>query len=260
MGSVGEIIGRNHLTFAATVGTSFEERSQAVDAVMSKLRDDGIIQGWRDEAYAVATGFYDEPVFQMERSAVSYLGVLEYGVHVNGLVRTNDGEGKSYDRDRVEMWIGRRSRQKSKYPGMLDHIVAGGQPAGISLLDNVIKECMEEAGIPESMARAGLRPVGAISYETYSQKSNTISRAVIFNYDLMLPPDFVPKPHDGEVEEFFRWSIGEILQSMAVDYPDPIKPNCYLVIIDYLVREGHLSPDIPGYLDIVRELRSGDCR
>jgi hypothetical protein len=32
------------------------------------------------------------------------------------------------------------------------------------------------------------------------------------------------------------------------------------VIIDYLVRHGHLSPDTPGYLDVVRELRSGACR
>jgi isopentenyldiphosphate isomerase len=223
---------------------------------MEQLRDDGVISGWRGEEYPVSASFYEDPVFVMERAAVPLLGAIEYGVHVNGLV-------KSTDKD-VKMWIARRSQSKSKYPGMLDHIVAGGQPAGLSLMENVVKECMEEAGIPEDLIRAGIRPAGASSYETYSSGKRTlpagISRAVLFNYDLYLPPDFVPKPLDGEVEEFFLWSIDEILQSMSKDYPDPIKPNCYSVIIDYLLREGHLSPEVPGYLDVLRELRNGNCR
>jgi hypothetical protein len=37
--------------------------------------------------------------------------------------------------------------------GMLDHIVAGGLPHGITPMDNVIKECEEEASIPEDLAR-----------------------------------------------------------------------------------------------------------
>ena len=36
---------------------------------------------------------------------------------------------------------------------MLDHIVAGGLPYGITHMDNVIKECEEEASIPEDLAR-----------------------------------------------------------------------------------------------------------
>lgn len=30
------------------------------------------------------------------------------------------------------------------WPGMLDHMVAGGLPHGISPLENVFKECQEE--------------------------------------------------------------------------------------------------------------------
>jgi len=36
---------------------------------------------------------------------------------------------------------------------MLDHIVAGGIPFGLSLIDNVVKECGEEANIPEELAK-----------------------------------------------------------------------------------------------------------
>jgi hypothetical protein len=85
-------------------------------------------------------------------------------------------------------------------------------------------------------------------------------RVVLFNYDLYLPRDFVPTIVDGEVQEFILSDISTILATMDVDYPDPIKPNCYVVIIDFLLRHGFISPDTAGYLDIVRELRSGDCR
>jgi len=83
---------------------------------------------------------------------------------------------------------------------------------------------------------------------------------VLFNYDLYLPPEFQPKPVDGEVAEFFLWSIPELLESMKADYHDPIKPNCCVVIIDFLQRHGYLNPEVPGYLDVLRELRGGVCR
>ena len=70
-------------------------------------------------------------------------------------------------------------------------------------MDNVIKECMEEAAIPEKVTRAGIRPVGAISYSTYVQSQDAVSRAVLFCYDLWLPKSFQPVPADGEVHEFF---------------------------------------------------------
>ena len=42
------------------------------------------------------------------------------------------------------LWVARRSINKPNWPGKLDHIVAGGQPYGISVMENVIKECEEE--------------------------------------------------------------------------------------------------------------------
>lgn len=77
---------------------------------------------------------------------------------------------------------------------MLDHIVASGQPVGLSLMENVVKECGEEAGIPPELARM-TRPAGAINYESYegphkSMGEGWISRMVLFCFDLSLPPDF----------------------------------------------------------------------
>lgn len=240
------------LTLSAEAGETVESRTEAVKNIMEKFRDDGLIWGWRDELYPVSPSFYDEPMFLMERAAVSMLGVLEYGVHVNGIVQ-------EAGIDRPKMWIARRSPTKSKYPGMLDHIVAGGQPAGIGLLDNVLKECEEEAGIPIDVTLAGIRSAGAVSYTTYDPKKEWVSRCVLFTFDLHLPEDFEPRPVDDEVEEFFVWTMNEVKASMSKDYPDPIKPNCYIVIIDYLIRAGQVSPEAAGYLDVLKGLRSGDC-
>jgi len=263
--------GNDILTLHDRIARTCEARTGAVDAVMRRLCEDGVVRGWRDERYPLAATFYDPPVLLVERAAVPLLGALEYGVHVNGIVAPSSSSSSSSSQqqqkqpqedgtEQPRMWMARRSADKSKYPGMLDHVVAGGQPAGRSLWENAIKECEEEAGIPANMARDGLVPIGAVSYASHSPRSDTITRAVLFNYDLYLPRDFVPRPVDGEVEEFFQWGVPDLVASLAPDYPDPLKPNCYLPVIDWLIRRGHLSPDTPGYLDVVRELRSGELQ
>lgn len=141
--------------------------------------------------------------------------------------------------------MARRSKTKSKYPGFMDHIVAGGQPAGLSLMDNVMKECMEEAGIPPEITKRGIQPAGAVSYENYEgplihQGEGVMSRVVLFCFDVVLPSDFVPVANDGEVESFCTWSLEDVGRAMDPEYDDPIKPNCYpgewLVVIDvYLI-------------------------
>ncbi len=47
--------------------------------------------------------------------------------------------------------------------GKLDHLVAGGQPYGMAVFDNLIKEAAEEADLPASLARQAVA-VGAVSY------------------------------------------------------------------------------------------------
>jgi hypothetical protein len=242
------------LTLTQSAGTTVQERTDSVMSVMKKLQEKGIVTGWRDELYPLSVGFYNDPLFFVERAAAPFLGMIQYGVHINGLVTSKDGEEK--------MWIARRSANKSLYPGMTDQLVAGGQPAGLSLMENVLKECEEEAGISNEIAMKGLKAAGAVSYEYVQHTAHeldVVTRAVLFNFDLYLPHDFEPTIVDGEVEEFFQWSVEQQFASLAKDFNDPMKPNCYLCVIDYLLRKGEISPDTPGYLDVLRELRSGDC-
>jgi isopentenyldiphosphate isomerase len=220
---------------------SFDKRSAAVRSVLEALRDAGMIPAWREEAYPVATSFGSAPLMQMERAAFPCLGMRAYGVHMNGFVR--DGR-------KLKMWIARRARNKPTFPGMLDNMVAGGMPIGLSLRDNLIKECAEEANIPAELATRAVS-TGAISY--CKEVHEGLKPDLQFICDLELPAGFEPRPMDGEVEAFYLWPIEKVMEIVAST--QEFKFNCALVIIDFLVRHGLITPEDADYLEIVQGLR-----
>ncbi len=142
---------------------------------------------------------------------------------MNGLVRRADG---------LHLWIARRSRTKQLDPGKLDHLVAGGVPAGLSAAQTLIKEAAEEAAVPEALAAAA-RPVAMLCYAM--ERPEGLRRDRLHCYDLALPEDFVPRPMDGEVEAFELWPVGRVLA--AVRDTDAFKFNVTLVLIDLFLRE-----------------------
>jgi hypothetical protein len=71
---------------------------------------------------------------------------------------------------------------------------------------------------------------------------------------MQLPVDFVPIPSDGEVESFERLPVAEIMR--LVSDTEDYKPNCNLVIIDFLIRQGLITPETPGYCRLVASLRA----
>lgn len=216
----------------------YAARTAAVDGALRLLDQGGWFSGWRDEPYPVGTGFHRPALFEMERCTVPRFGVPAYGVHVNGFVR---------DGDALRMWIARRAEDKQTYSGKLDNVIAGGQPVGIGLLENVIKEAGEEAGVPADIA-ATAKPVGALSYR--HEENDTLKPDVMFVYDLELPVDFEPRNTDGEIAEFRLLPVEDVMQ-MTAD-TDDFKFNCSVVNIDFFIRHGILTPDDPDYVDILR--------
>ncbi|MEX2616952.1 MAG: DUF4743 domain-containing protein [Alphaproteobacteria bacterium] len=224
----------------------FASRSAAMDGVLRELSAAGEVTGWRDEAYPVMRNWRDAPLLQMERAACPRFGVRAWGVHMNGYVRRNGA---------LFLWVATRAKDKPTFPGMLDNMVAGGQPIGIGTRDNIIKECAEEAGIPRELA-ASVRPVGALSY--CHQAGDTLKPDQIFCYDLELPGDFTPVNQDGEVDRFELWPIEDVAARIR-DSTD-FKFNCNLVIMDFMIRHGVLTPENePDYMAIAHGLhRSAD--
>lgn len=220
----------------------FETRSAAVAPVVEGLAASGATLAPRAEFYAISEDRHLPPLMQIERSAVPFFGIQASGVHMNGYVRRADG---------LHMWIARRASGKMTYPGMLDNMVAGGQPLGLGLKENMIKECAEEAGIPQEIART-VRAVGMIDYNHQSEDTAKPDRQ--YCYDLELPETFQPVAADGEVGEFMMWPIEKVAEVVRDTYE--FKFNCNLVIIDFLIRHGVLDPDTePDYAAICLGLR-----
>lgn len=221
--------------------TDFAVRSAALAIVAGELAARGVVPRLMDEPYPVTAGGRDQAQCMVDRAVAPFFGVRSFGQHLNGFVR-RDGA--------ILMWLGRRARDRLVFPGALDNMVAGGLPHGIALLDNLVKECHEEAGIPAQLAR-GAQAVGALSYNRVSERG--FRPDVLYCYDLELPGDFAPCNTDGEVEEFLLLPLDEVAR--IVRETDEFKLNCNLVVIDFLIRHGRIGPDAPDYLDLVIGLR-----
>ena len=220
--------------------SSPEQRTSACQPVMQALFNEGIIDTWVGEPYAVIHQYGEKPRMLIERAAVTYMGLRGFGIHINGLVQKKDG---------IHIWIARRTKDKPFWPGMLDQMVAGGQPAGISRMQNVIKESAEEANIPEALAKQAKR-VSTIHYRGETHRGMNVD--TLFNYDLWLPEEFIPENTDGEVDEFILMPIEEMAYLTAET--EQFKDNCNLVNIDLLLRLGLINSSHPDYGEISRML------
>ena len=221
--------------------TTAPQRTVEVESFLRDLRRDGWFPAWRDERYPVTSDLKQPALMAMERAAVPFFGIRAFGVHLTGYVRRADG---------LHIWVPRRARDKSTYPGMLDNTVAGGQPEGLGLMENVIKECGEEASIPPQIAR-GAKAVGAITY--CYQSGMELKPDVQYVFDLELPDDFVCRSNDGEAESFELWPVADVMARVRDTFD--FKYNCNLVLIDFFVRHGLVEADDPDYFAIVAGLR-----
>ena len=220
-----------------------EARTAAMDGVVRALVENRTFAKLRREAYAVMTEWGTPPLLQIDRSAVAPFGVRAFGVHINGFTRRG---GKTL------LWIGRRAADKAVEPGKLDNMVAGGQPAGLTLVENLIKEAAEEASIPRAMALRAAH-AGAISYCMEGERG--LKPDTMFVYDLEVPEDFTPRNADGEIVDFRLMEFDEVVERVRFSYD--FKFNVSLVLIDFLIRVGHLTPENESdYLALITGLHA----
>ena len=213
------------------------ELSRLFARFAKKTYEEGLLWSWVGELFPVKASVTDPTRFVMERTLTAPLGCLTFGVHLNGYVRTKQG---------IELWVAKRAQNKPTFPGKLDNIVAGGQPAGLGLFENLMKECFEEAGISKTQAKESVA-TGTISY--WHTDGRGLKRDILYCYDLELPDSFVPVCHDGEVDSFERLPIEQVLSIIKTSYA--FKYNCNLIIIDFAIRHGVLTGDnSPEYAEL----------
>ena len=157
----------------------------------------------------------------------------------------------------MKIWTPRRARTKQTYGGMLDNAVAGGIASGESPFESLVRECGEEASLGEELVRSKAKASGTVTYwyirdERAGGETNLMQPEVQYVYDLELPEDTIPKPGDDEVEEFYLWGVEEVQEAMR---RGEFKPNCALVVLDFLVRHGILTTENErDYIEIVSRL------
>jgi 8-oxo-dGTP pyrophosphatase MutT (NUDIX family) len=216
-----------------------DTRSAALGAVIDALAADGRIPGWRNETYAIRNAFDAPPLAYIERAASRFFGTMTYAVHLNGVVEYAHGAPR--------LWIARRSDTKATDPGMLDNVVAGGIGWGFSIETTIIKECWEEAGIPEEIA-ARATPGRAV-HVLQSLPEGTQAEQ-IFIYDLVLPEDFAPRNQDGEVGEHRLASIDEVARWIEAD---AMTVDASLATLDCMLRRQWIDADACAGIDALFE-------
>ncbi len=220
-----------------------EDRTKALADIAPELVASGLFRPGTGEMYGVKNQWSDPALLRMDRMLVPAFGTRAYGVHLNGSV-VKDGL--------THLWIGTRAADRIVEPGKLDNMVAGGQPFGLSLTENLIKEADEEAGLSADLAQ-NARATSVISY--CFESANGLRNDTLFCYDLEVPEGVTPRNTDGEISRFELMPLPEVLD--LVRDTNRFKFNVNLVIIDLAMRLGALTPEnTPKYEQIAAGLRT----
>jgi 8-oxo-dGTP pyrophosphatase MutT (NUDIX family) len=204
-----------------------------------------VLDGWRGELYPVY-GPRGDLVFSIERSASPLFGVVTYGVHMTAYTKNTSSTGT----EEYQIWTPRRSATKQTYPSFLDNTVAGGMATGESPLECMIREAMEEASLPSSLVSKKVKAAGCVTYfhirdSRAGGETGLLQPECQYVYDLDLSGektddglDIQCKPNDEEVEGFELLSLEEVKSRLG---KGEFKPNCALVMLDFLVRHGLIT-------------------
>ena len=180
-------------------------------------------------------------IFEIDRKLLSILGLPQYGIH---------GNAWSLKKNRVIFHFAKRSKNLDDFPGYYDNLFAGGQPVGISILDNLKKEAFEEAGI-RKILKKNLVKGSTINY--FHEYQDKIHSGIIFNYHLKIENNNF-KNIDGEVESFISEDAFEIYKLLE---SNTLKPNCIIPIADFFLRNMNDLFSKKGILEL-KKLLSND--
>jgi len=230
-----------------------DDPGKAISNALQEVVDEALrknifpmLDGTHSEYYRVMGARHEGVV--VERYPSPLFGIVSRGAHLTAYVRAESGRPGD-----MKIWIAKRSPKIWTYPGKLDSSVAGGVKASQSPLDCIVAESEEEASLDKGWVRENAMATGVVSYMGHNAKNATVQPVVLWLYDLECPPDMQLRPGDHEVEVFKLMTVQEVMDAMM---RREFKPNVCLVMIDFFVRHGILTPENePDYLEILHRLR-----
>ena len=224
-------------------GLSYVERSRMLDETVFEIyeEDRSGFGMWCPETTPVVSQFGAEPVFDLQRAAVGFFGVLTSGVHLNVF---------SFHEGMPRLRIARRAAHIASYPGALDQAVAGFLPVGQDPWPKLIEEAAEEAWLTPDIVAAAI-PVGSIEFAMDRQPG--LQRGAVYAFDLEIESGLRLDNRDDEVECFIELTYKETVQAVV---KQQFKFDSSLVALDFLLRHGAIDCRDPNFLGF-RAILSG---
>lgn len=214
-------------------GSSVAERDARMEQTLlssKERRAFKVLEDWQDERFPVY-GPGKILFLSIERVGCGLFGVTTYGVHMNAYV-VEDGK--------IKYWVAERSAKRRNNPGKLDNTVGGGMTTGEEPRGEIAREALEEAAFPKAVVLENVKSAGVVTYLGI-RKNGLLKPDCVYVYDLLLPPDIIPKPGcDKEVE---RFELMDVEQVQAALVANKFKPNCALVIVDFFIRHGIITAE-----------------
>jgi len=180
-------------------GMDARQRSALLHDCALRLRDAGLLRGWRDERLDVRPAPDAAPVAAVERAACRTLGITTTAVHLNAF--TPDGE----------LVVARRALHKQIDPGLWDNLVGGMVPAGESEEEALQREAQEEAGLdlaPLVLVRGGQVRVTRRVPEGFQSE-------IVQTFDAVLAAGTELRNQDGEVAAIERRPVAAVVEAIG---------------------------------------------
>lgn len=213
--------------------SSFEERTaQMYETLWHGYKEGKGIRKWFKEPFPLRdpSGIH---VLNLDGCGVDLLGVVSYGIHVTGFVRTKEG---------IKYWVPQRSKNKSTFPGMLDNFCSGNLVGDERPFHGMVREIAEETAIPEEYTRAHARSCGTVTYQmsVTNDGRKGCQHHCQYVYELELAEDMIPRPNDGEVECFTLMNVVEVQKAIA---EGKFTPNRTMTYLGHFVRHGIVNAE-----------------
>lgn len=148
--------------------------------------------------------------------------------------------------------MARRAFNKKYDAGKLDNTVAGGITSSDTPLETILAKAEEEAGLSLGFVFANIKAEGTLSYfaRCSADEGRHMRPRELFIFDMELPQDMLPRPHDGEVSEFLRMDALEVKKAILAG---EMADDAAIVWLGFLVRRGIVdkenTPDLHQITD-----------
>ena len=220
--NASHFVGDAHTLRLVDDGLDVRARSALLFEAALRLRDAGLVRGWRDEALAIRARRGEALLATIERAACRALGITTEAVHLNAFA--DDGT----------LFVARRSLHKTIDPGLWDNLVGGMVPADETLEQALEREAWEEAGLELDR----LEVHRGRSFQMRRPVPEGYQSEWIHVYETTLPSETHCANQDGEVSAIERRPLGDVVDAIE---RSEFTLEAALVTLESLLRRSSLG-------------------